>query len=217
MLFGLCSTMMCSWTIETGENRTTGLRPEETPMKTITTIGLACTLVAAAGAAVGFTAYQRHAETDDIVTLAQCPAAVQDTISAHLNGGTIKEIERTTDHGEVLYEVDVTGDKGVVEFDIAENGAFKGYEQDDDDEGVEDDDSDDDETDVNISIDQVSAAVKATILANLNGGEITELERSSDDGERVYEVEVDGTRDFVVAEDGSYLGEENDDEDDDDE
>ncbi|MCA9279260.1 MAG: PepSY-like domain-containing protein [Phycisphaeraceae bacterium] len=186
-------------------------------MKTITTIGITCALLAAAGAAVGFTAYQRHADSDEIVTLAQCPAAVQDTINAHLNGGTIQEIERTTDHGEVLYEVDVTSNEGVIEFDVAEDGTFQGYEQDDDDNGIDDDEEeDDDETDVNVTLDEVPAAVKATILANLNGGTITELERSTEDKETVYEVEVDGTRDFVVAEDGTYLGEEDDDEDDDD-
>ena len=55
---------------------------------------------------------------DEVVTLDECPAAVQTTIKVHLNGGTIKEIERTTDHGEVLYEVDVQN-AGVIDGDLS--------------------------------------------------------------------------------------------------
>ena len=82
-------------------------------------------------------------DDDEAVTLAQCPAAVRTTIEAHLNGGSIVELERTTDHGEVLYEVDVRGADGVAEFDVAEDGTFRGYEEDDDDGDGEDDEDDD--------------------------------------------------------------------------
>jgi hypothetical protein len=83
-------------------------------------------------------------ETDAPIALDECPLAVQETIKAHLDGGTITELERTTDHGEVLYEVDLRTDDGVVEFDVAEDGTFRGYElDDDDDDESEDDDSDD--------------------------------------------------------------------------
>ena len=85
--------------------------------------------------------------SDEIVTLEECPAAVQQTINARLDGGTIKEIERTTDHGEVLYEVDVQGVDGVVEFDVAEDGTFRGFEEDDDADDSEDDEDDDDGND----------------------------------------------------------------------
>lgn len=81
-------------------------------------------------------------ESDVPVSLEECPAAVQATIRAHLDGGEITELERTTDHGEVLYEVDVRTADGVVEFDVAEDGTFRGYEADDDDDDEEDDDRD---------------------------------------------------------------------------
>jgi hypothetical protein len=85
-----------------------------------------------------------HDDGDEVVTLAECPPAVQATIRAHLDGGTITEIERTTDHGEVLYEIDVAVGDDVVEFDIAEDGSFRGYESDDDDDDDDHDGPDDD-------------------------------------------------------------------------
>jgi len=65
---------------------------------------------------------------------------VQETILAIVGVGAIDEIERTTDHGEVLYEVDATGDEGEFEFDVAEDGTFHGFEdEDDDDDDLSDD------------------------------------------------------------------------------
>jgi hypothetical protein len=84
-------------------------------------------------------------DDDEQVTLEQCPAAVQATILEHANGAPIVEIERTTDHGEVLFEVDAQGSEGIFEFDVAENGEFRSMETDDDDD---DDDNDDDDDDV---------------------------------------------------------------------
>jgi uncharacterized membrane protein YkoI len=85
----------------------------------------------------------RTANDDEVVTIDQVPDAVRRTIESHLRGGTIREIERTTDHGRVLYEVDVRTKDGVVEFDVEADGTFAGYE----DDGEEDEDRDGEEDD----------------------------------------------------------------------
>jgi len=116
------------------------------------TLGLALVLALAAGSAA-----PRPVHADEIVRLDQVPPAVRATIMARLAGGSLVEIERTTDHGRVLFEVDVRTDTGIVEFDVEENGAFAGYEndgpededqpEDPEEEEEEEDDGDDDEDD----------------------------------------------------------------------
>lgn len=78
---------------------------------------------------------------DEVVDLEDCPEVVQGTINSHLGGGAIKEIERTTDHGRVLYEVDVLTPGGVVEFDVTEDGTFL-LEPDADDQDDPEDEAD---------------------------------------------------------------------------
>jgi hypothetical protein len=158
-------------------------------------------------------------DADEQVTLEQCPPAVQATIKQHAGGAPIVEIERTTDHGEVLFEVDAQGSDGIFEFDVAENGEFRGMEADDDDgDQAEDDDADDEDEDgdVQVALADCPPAVQATIAQYVGKGTINEIERSPADN---YEVDAngpDGQFEFVVAGDGTYLGPEDDDGDDDD-
>ncbi|MFH1748337.1 MAG: PepSY-like domain-containing protein [Planctomycetota bacterium] len=72
-----------------------------------------------------------------------------------------------------------------------------------------------------VTLDQVPAAVKATILKESAGGKITEIESETKDGKTVYEAEfmLNGQEiDIKIAQDGTLLGreveEEGDDEDD---
>lgn len=70
-----------------------------------------------------------------------------------------------------------------------------------------------------VTIDQVPAAVKATLLAEAKGATIQEIEMETKDGKTVYEAEViiDGWEvDIVVASDGTLLGKETEDDDGDD-
>ncbi len=92
---------------------------------------------------------EAYSEGDQIVTLDQCPAEVQRAIRARIQGGTLIEIERTTDHGEVLYEVDYRTASGVAEFDVAADGDYRGsgsdgfaIEDGDEGDGEEEDDED---------------------------------------------------------------------------
>ncbi len=166
---------------------------------------------------------------DDVqVTLEECPAAVQATILDHADGAPIVEIERTTEHGETLFEVDAQGREGIFEFDVAEDGTFRGIEADDDDDGDDDDDADDDDDDddgdddededgdVQVTLAECPAAVQATIAQQVGRGSINEIERSPAGN---YEVDANGPNgqfEFVVAGDGTYLGPEGDDDGDDD-
>jgi uncharacterized membrane protein YkoI len=62
-----------------------------------------------------------------------------------------------------------------------------------------------------VSLDQVPAAVKATILKEAGGATITELERETEDGRVIYEAEfeVDGKEiEINVAEDGKLISRE---------
>ena len=74
-----------------------------------------------------------------------------------------------------------------------------------------------------VTLDQVPAAVKATILKEAAGAKIREIERETKDGKTVYEAEflVDGKEvEVKIAPDGTLLGrhpEEQGDDDDDDE
>ena len=72
-----------------------------------------------------------------------------------------------------------------------------------------------------VTLDQVPAAVKATILKESAGGKITEIERETKNGQTLYEAEflLDGQKiEIKIAPDGSLLGREiereGDDEDD---
>jgi uncharacterized membrane protein YkoI len=164
-----------------------------------------------------------QARADEAVSFEHCPAAVQDTISAHLNGGAIREIERTTDHGEVLYEVDVLASGRVVEFDVAEDGTFRGYEGDDgDDEGVADDDDDDDGDDDDgddddegeddgeqeIPLSEVPDHVRQAAMNAVPGLVLEEAAVETEDGAMVYELEGEANGqeyEVEVNEDGQVL------------
>lgn len=143
--------------------------------------------------AMGMYGTQDGDEGDEAVALEDCPEAVQATIKAHLDGGTITELERTTDHGEVLYEVDVRTDAGVVEFDVAADGAFRGYEADDDDdaggEDAADDMDDDDEFEEEIPLGEVPDLVLDAAKAAVPGIVFEEAEREVEDGVTVYSLE----------------------------
>ena len=159
---------------------------------------------------------QGQSDNDEIIALDQCPAAVQAAIQAHLNGGTIKEIERTSDHGEVLYEVDVQTADGVIEFDVAEDGAFRGYEADGGDGGKAQDDADDDdegddaddEQEQEIPLADVPQNVVNAALAAVPGIVIEEATIETEGDAQVYELEgeVNGQDyEIEISADGKVL------------
>jgi len=73
-------------------------------------------------------------------------------------------------------------------------------------------------TEEKVTIDQVPAAVKATILKEAGDHKITEIEKETKDGKTIYEAEwiADGKEiEIKVAEDGTLLSKETEDADDD--
>lgn len=177
--------------------------------------------------ALGLTS-STQTEGDEVVTLSQCPAAVRTTIEGRLDGGSIMEIERTTDHGEVLYEVDVQGADGVIEFDVANDGTFRGYEgadddgdgagdmDDDGDDGADDKLGDDEEDEEEIPLSEVPDIVKEAALNAVAGLVLEEAARETEGDAIVYELEgeADGTEyEVEVSAAGKVLEVEIDDED----
>lgn len=117
-------------------------------MTTRKSLSLAIALATIAGGVAGAAALVPTTAGDEIVRLDQVPPTARATIESKLAGGTLVEIERTTDHGRVLFEVDVRTADGIVEFDVAETGEFVGYESDDDEAGNPNAADDDANTDV---------------------------------------------------------------------
>ncbi len=174
--------------------------------------------------AVGAIALLVFADDDQTMSLSQVPSAVRTTIEQQSAGAEIQEIELEDEDGKQIYEVEVIRDGKEVEFKVASDGTFLGYEEEDEDED-ENEDEDEDEDEVEVSLSEVPDAVRATIEQQSAGAEIEEIELGNEDGKQIYEVEVirDGKEeDFQVAPDGTFLGyeeedEEEDDDDDDDE
>lgn len=82
----------------------------------------------------------------DHIKLADCPAAVQQTIKDNAGGGEVKEVEKTTKKdGTVVYEADAKKSDGKkVEIKVAADGKLikvsDAEEEDDEKEGEKDDD-----------------------------------------------------------------------------
>lgn len=179
---------------------------------------------------IGAIATQQILDDESEVSIDQVPDAVRATLLAQAGGGTIQEIEMDTEDGKTVYEAEVLINGVEVDIEVAADGTLIGTEtedEDDDDDANDDDDDDedaDDEEDEDddeeqVSIDELPAAVKATIMAEAGGKEIREIVKESDDAQVVYEAEVivDGKEvDIRVSPDGTLLGTEADDEDEDD-
>jgi len=167
-------------------------------------------------------------EVEMEVAIENLPPAVAEAIAKAAQGANVKEIEQEVTYAVVklvmletpqtTYEAELTKDGMECEIELADDGTVlekSKWEKDDDD----DEDEDDEEL---VSIDQVPAAVKATILKEAQGGTIKEIERENEDGRIIYEAEViiDGQEvEIEVAADGTLLSkevEDDDDEDDDD-
>lgn len=70
-----------------------------------------------------------------------------------------------------------------------------------------------------VTLDQLPAAVRATLENEAKGGTIDEIEKETEDGKVVYEAEITKngkTYEVEIAEDGTLISSEADDDDDDD-
>ncbi len=147
------------------------------------------------------------------VSLDQVPAAVKAAIEKESQGSEVKEIEKETEDGKTVYSVEFLKGKEKSEIEVAEDGKVLKRETEEEDD---DDEDEGDEQDVKVSLDQVPAAVKASIEKESQGARIEEIEKETADGKTVYSVEFIKERpEIEVAEDGKVLKRETDDEDDD--
>jgi len=157
--------------------------------------------------------------TEVELSLDEVPAPVKATILKEAKGAKIKEVEKETKGATITYEAEFEADGKEVEIQVAPDGKLLGRE----DAEKDDDEDDDDEDEAKVSIDQVPAAVKATILKEAQGAKIKEIEKETKNGRTVYEAEfvADGKEvEIQVAPDGKLLkrqvGDDDDDDDDDD-
>jgi uncharacterized membrane protein YkoI len=184
--------------------------------KLISLVALVCLALC-----IGAVATRQAMNGETEVSIDKVPAAVKAAFDAEAKGGTLGEIEIETENGRTVYEADVIIDGREVDIQVAPDGTLLGKKTEDD-EGDDDDEGDNkDEDEEEVSLNDVPAAVKATILKEAAGTEIEEVVKETEDGQTVYEAEViiNGQEtDIKVAADGTLLGKEveDDNEEDDD-
>ncbi|MDZ4683615.1 MAG: M56 family metallopeptidase [Planctomycetaceae bacterium] len=149
--------------------------------------------------------------------LADCPKAVQKSVRNELSGGRIVDIEKISQEGQVIFEVDLLIDDDEYELHFSPQGkllakvlepaqpAGKGKsdkedadddEEDSDDGDDEDEDEDEDDEDdkgkVVLKLSDLPKSVRKTLLRELRGGgSLEELEREIEDGRIIYSAEIE--------------------------
>ncbi len=147
--------------------------------------------------------------------LADCPAAVQKTLTREAHGAKIKEVEKETEDGETVYEAEVKIDGKEYEIEVAQDGTLleKVLDEDEDDE-------DEDEEEEEVKLSDCPAAVQKTLKREAHGAKIKEVEKETEDGKAIYEAEVkiDGKEyEIEVAQDGTLICKSLDEDDDEEE
>ena len=146
------------------------------------------------------------------------PQIIIDAVNQALPNGTIVAVTREKEKGKISYDVEVEVDGKMFEVEVAEDGTVLEVEEDDGD--ADDDDADDDDADdeVEVAVDQLPQAVKDAVAQAVPGGTIVEAEMETEDGQSVYDIQVEANGkefDVEVAEDGTVLEVEEDDDGDD--
>jgi len=138
------------------------------------------------------------------LTLDQLPTAVRATIEQHAGQGKIVEVERETEHGQIVYEAEVRVDGKKVEIVVAENGKLlpTDAEDEEDEEGERDDDSE-----APISWQQLPAAVQDALAKIVPSQKIDALTREVEDGFVFFEAEyeTDGVEHAAKLTDNGYV------------
>jgi len=70
-------------------------------------------------------------ESEEEISLAECPAPVKATLTKEAKGGTIKEIEKEVEDGKTLYEAEIVIDGKEYEVKVAPDGKLLSKELDD--------------------------------------------------------------------------------------
>ncbi len=138
------------------------------------------------------------------VTLSEVSAAARATIEKYSANAEIEKIEFEYEDGKEFYEVEMEKDGKEIEFKVAPDGKFLGYEDEDDEDEDDEEDGDDDE----MPYDKLPMAVKAAAEKYLGVEGDFEAEKEIEDGVAYYEVEVekDGMeKEIKVTEEGELV------------
>lgn len=119
--------------------------------------------------------------------LAHLPPAVQRTIRQQKGNGKLDSIEKDTDGGVVIYDVEVTRGGRSRSFTVDESGKL---------------------LDVEVFLDELPPAVRRTIQTVAGSNTVEEIDKSVEDGDTTYDVEVtlgDKTRSFTIGASGRLI------------
>ena len=159
--------------------------------------------------ALGMTAWAEK------VTESQLPAAVQQTLRQHKGTDTVKEIEKETRNGQVVYEVELSRQGLNPKLQIAEDGslvrdarATTGTVDRRDDGRVNAPPGAVTARVPTMKVEDVPATVRSTIQQHAAGRKIADIDKETWQGKTVYEVEFDQTgrnEQIHIAEDGTVV------------
>lgn len=122
-------------------------------------------------------------------TLNKVPPAAQSVIKTYVGDGNLESIEVGHEEGQHIYEVHYLKGKRRFELEVNEKGDVLEWEK-------------------YLEMDELPAAVRATVEKEISGARMTELVQETEEGKMFYEVEFekDGKEHEVkIAEDGSIL------------
>jgi len=128
------------------------------------------------------------AEDEEVVSLDQVPAAVRTTIEQHAGQHPIAKIERETENGAVVYEVEQRVNGQEVEFQVSASGEYLGPEAE---EADDDDDGEEDDAEENVAWDELPKAVQDGLATALGGATPEDLARELEHGLVTYEAEYE--------------------------
>ena len=162
-------------------------------------------------------------ERETEIALKDVPETARKTILKEAAGTKVTEVEKVVAGDRVTYEAEWKTDGKEIEITVSPAGKVLSREVEEEDEDEDDDDGNSDreekheDGEVDVTLDQVPAAVKATILKEAAGHQIEEIERETRGGQAVYEAEwkTGGKEiEIKVAPDGTLLAKEVEDDED---
>ncbi len=121
------------------------------------------------------------------IAVDELPEAVRNALNEIVGDGTIGEVEREKEGGQVVYEVEATIDGKKVELEFSATGELLETESADDD----DDGDDDGESEETIALKDLPAAVQTALSNSIPGVNVDEVIREVENGHVYYEVEYD--------------------------
>jgi uncharacterized membrane protein YkoI len=137
------------------------------------------------GAGAGLALFTVAPARAEVVPLAQVPPAVQKGIQAQLGNGTLGEIDRDEENGEVTYNAEITKAGQARNYTLSESGALVSQE---------------------MFLQETPPAVQKAIQNLIGQGKIQNIDKTLDDEEVRYDVEwktkEGAERSFSVLENG---------------